>query len=380
MDLDAIHGSYRARYEQYVYARPARKMAGCTEALESAAACLSPDAPEECCSLEVMERSFKELSGEATRSECTPAQLMQINDLWRLIKMIYNGATRQEALAARHPENIQCNAVAQAYGQVLRYLNPNSTELVECSLDDLESASRTFGANVGSFSQAQNQVIDQLHKLIQDVQDGDSVKTAIKNVWDARDNEARSRLFNARVNFVGMYPSGGAEAFGHALEFLSPDSPDERCPLEAMESAFRVLDSELVRLECSEAHEEVISDLWRLIKMLYGGATRQEALAARSPGGIPDSAVAQAFKRALRYLNPGSSESANCSLGDLESAYASMDSNGFRVKFSNAQKQVVCQLLKVIQSAKDGDSVQAAIRQAWSARDTAARAKLETSL
>ena len=57
-----------------------------------------------------------------------------------------------------------------------------------------------------------------------------------------------------------------------------------------------------------------------------------------------------------------------------------MDSNGFRVKFSNAQKQVVCQLLNVIQSAKDGDSVQAAIRQAWSARDTAARAKLETSL
>merc|ERR1740117_2523603 len=353
MDLDAIHGSYRARYEQYVYARPARKMAGCTEALESAAACLSPDAPEECCSLEGMERSFKELSAEATRSKCTPAQLMQINDLWRLIKMIYNGATRQEALAARHPENIQCNAVAQAYGQVLRYLNPNSTELEECSLDDLESASRTFGASVGSFSQAQNQVIDQLHKIIQDVQDGDSVQTAIKNVWDARDNEARSRLFNARVNFVGMYPSGGADAFGHALEFLSPDSPDERCPLEAMESAFRVLDS---------------------------GATRQEALAARSPGGIPDSAVAQAFKKALRYLNPGSSESANCSLGDLESTYASMDSNGFRVKFSNAQKQVVCQLLKIIQGAKDGDSVQAAIRQAWSARDTAARAKLETSL
>jgi len=57
-----------------------------------------------------------------------------------------------------------------------------------------------------------------------------------------------------------------------------------------------------------------------------------------------------------------------------------MDSNGFRVKFSNAQKQVVYQLLKVIQGAKHADSVQAAIRQAWSARDTAARAKLETFL
>jgi hypothetical protein len=355
-----------------------------TEALERAAACLSPDAPEEVCSVEVMEKSFKELSEEAVQSKCTPAQLMQTTDLWRLIKMIDNGATRHEALAARHPENIKCDAMAQAYGQVLSYLNPYSSKSLECSLDELELASRTLTSSDVYFTQAQNQVIDQLQRVIQDVQDGDSVQTAIKKVWESRDNQARARLLNARHNFCGMYPSGGAYEFERALEFLSAEFPDERCSLGAMESAFRVLDSELVRLECTDAHQEVIDDLWRLIKMIYSGATRQEALAARRPEEILDSDIwqkgrhiVQAYKKTLRYINPASFESANCSLGDLESACAALEAYGFRVKFSNAQKQVVYQLQKIIKLAKDGDSVQAAIRQAWSARDTAARVKLE---
>jgi len=99
-------------------------------------------------------------------------------------------------------------------------------------------------------------------------------------------NVARSTILEARSNFMGMYDitaSGRANAWAQASAFLSPDTPEDCCSLDAMESTFKLLDSELVRLECNDHQGNVIDDLWRLIKMTYNGATRQEALAALIP-------------------------------------------------------------------------------------------------
>jgi hypothetical protein len=348
-------------------------------ALEKAAQCLSSESSEAGCSLEVMESTFKMLSSETVRAECSPSQQVQIDDLWRLIKMMYNGSTRQEALAARDPNCIQCEGVAKAYGQVLRYLNPSSSDVGQCSLADLEAAYGTLGAAQpqSNFSQPQNQVIDQLLKAIQCVKDGHSVKLSVKKVWEDRDNAARSRLLHARDDFIGAYPSGGADAFAQALDFLSPNIPDECCPLVALEEAFRVLDSELVRCECSEAHQNVIDDLWRLIKMKYNGASRQEALAARKPDEIQDMSAAEVYGKVLHYLNPNSAECASCSLADLELAYGILSTKSLRSVFSVAQNQVIDQLEKAIQSAKGGNSIQVAIEKAWSTRDNAARQRFK---
>merc|ERR1712160_127920 len=113
----------------------------------------------------------------------------------------------------------------------------------------------------------------------------------IQQAWNARDGAAKRRLLSASVDFVGMYPSGGAAAFAEALACLSPETPDARCSLAIMEAAFKELDSELVRLECSLAQQDVIDDLWRLIKMLHNGATRQEAIAAKRPEETSDVAA-----------------------------------------------------------------------------------------
>jgi hypothetical protein len=346
-------------------------------ALHRVQECLSPETPEEVCSLEVMEAAYKELC--SGKEKLSPAQKSDINDLWRLIKMIYNGATRLEALAARNPGNIQNGEAAEAYAKALSCLNPTSSEAVKCSLKDLEVASRTLEA-VGArteFSQAQNQVVDQLRKVIQNAKNGDSVHAAIKKVWEERDNAARSQLLQASANFTGMYPSGASGEFAQALEFLSIETPEDRCSLGAMEEVFRTLDSELVRLECSEAQQNVIDDLWRLIKMIYNGSTRQEALEARLPGQIQDNSVAQAYGKVLQHLNPGSVESAKCTLEDLESAYKILDGHAVKENFSHAQNQVIAQLQKAIQGAKGGDTVQVAIRNAWADRENAARARFQ---
>ena len=62
---------------------------------------------------------------------------------------------------------------------------------------------------------------------------------------------------------------------------LSLESDEQYCSIEVMEDAFRALDDEMVRGECSPAHEAQIDELWRIIKLCYGGATRREAILAR---------------------------------------------------------------------------------------------------
>jgi hypothetical protein len=301
------------------------------------------------------------------------------DDLWRLIKMIYNGATRLEALAARNPENIQNEVAAEAYAKVLRYLKPESSEAIKCSLKDLETDFRSLHTEEVriDFNQAQNQVVDQLQKAIQTAKNGDCVHAAIEKVWQDRDNAARSRLLQASANFIGMYPSGAAHEFEQALDFLSLQTPEDRCTLEAMEATFRALDSELVRQECSEPQQDVIDDLWRLIKMIYNGSTRKEALEARLPGQIQDSSAATAYSKVLQYLNPSSIESAKYTLEDLESSYRILDSGGIQDNYSHAQNQVIVQLQKAIQGAKAGETVQASIRKAWEDRERTARTRLQ---
>jgi len=346
--------------------------------MERAQECLLPSSSDECCSLEVMESSFKELSQETFRAKCSQLEQQQIDDLWRLIKMVYNGATRQEALAARNPECIPDGHVAQVYAKMLRFLKPSSPESQEVSLQEMESAHRVLNAKEvqTELSQAQNQVVDQLRKAIQYVKEGDNVQASIQKVWDQRDAAAHFRLLHASKDFTGMYPSGGADAFARALECLSGDSSDEQCSLEVMEKAFQELDSELVRNECSQAQQNVVDDLWRLIKMMYNGATRQEALAARCPQECPGDAVSKAYNKVLQYLNPCSAQSAVCSLGDLESAYEVLGAASVREKFSCAQNQVVDQLQKAIKGTQGTESVQASISKAWKERNDTARSRL----
>lgn len=181
------------------------------------------------------------------------------------------------------------------------------------------------------------------------------------------------RLRPARAAFTGVFPSGGADAFETALACLSPDESDEdRCTIKVMEDAFRVLDSEMVRAECTPEHNEKIDELWRVIKMMYGGATRQEALAARSPSKIrvPQS---DEYAKALQFLNPQTRD-ADCSLADLESTLRVLEI--MAGECNRGQIQVIEQLRKAIAKVKAGDSIPSAIQTTWGDRDLAARARL----
>lgn len=363
-------------------------------AMQRVRECLSMETSDEHCSLEVMESVYKEITSDP--SKMTSAQKSEISDLWRLMKMIYNGATRMEALAALAPLKpewqplqpiIPNEEAAAAYTKALGCLNPASPEAAKISLGELESAYRSLESADSrsldstevrtAFSQAQNQVVDQLRKVIETAKNAETVHAAIKKVWEDRDNAAHSRLLQASSNFIGMYPAGAADAFSQALDFLSPQTPEDRCTLQAMEAVFTTLDSELIRLECSEVQENVIDDLWRLIKMIYNGSTRKEALEARLAGQIQDTSAAEAYGKSLLYLNPGSVEFTKCSLEDLEQSYQILQSYGKQQNFSHAQSQVITQLQKAVQGAKGGETVQAAIREAWAERENIARNKIE---
>jgi len=147
-----------------------------------------------------MESTFKSLDSDLLRLECTDAQQNVIDDLWRLIKMMYNGATRQEALAARHPDKIEDSLASRLYRKVLQCMNPNSSQCSECTLDELEEAHNAlagYGADQLELSSAQIQVIGQLRKAIQGSKGGDPVQVAIKKAWKERDDAARQRLCEA---------------------------------------------------------------------------------------------------------------------------------------------------------------------------------------
>ena len=72
----------------------------------------------------------------------------------------------------------------------------------------------------------------------------------------------------------------------------------------------------MIRNECSPDAEQVIDELWRVIKLMYGGSTRQEALAARMAPkkntGVSSGAqvvlTSKVYALVLKYLNPESEE------------------------------------------------------------------------
>ena len=55
-----------------------------------------------------------------------------------------------------------------------------------------------------------------------------------------------------------------------------------------------------VRSECDAEQEAKIDELWKIIKMMYGGASRKEAIIARRKLPVPDTAVADAYSLCLR--------------------------------------------------------------------------------
>ena len=71
--------------------------------------------------------------------------------------------------------------------------------------------------------------------------------------------------------FSGNYPSLAPGDFDTAIQILSPGSPKEFSQA-TMEETFRVLDSELVRNSLTTEQQQVVDELWRVIKMIMNGS------------------------------------------------------------------------------------------------------------
>eukprot|EP00629_Pelagomonadales_sp_RCC1024_P009320 CAMPEP_0119265140 /NCGR_PEP_ID=MMETSP1329-20130426/4041_1 /TAXON_ID=114041 /ORGANISM="Genus nov. species nov., Strain RCC1024" /LENGTH=209 /DNA_ID=CAMNT_0007264951 /DNA_START=151 /DNA_END=776 /DNA_ORIENTATION=- len=179
----------------------------------------------------------------------------------------------------------------------------------------------------------------------------------------------------AVAEYVGAYPSGAADAFDACLQCLSLDADDEQCTISYLEDTFKAVDAESVRRECDSAMENQIDELWRVIKLMYGGATRREAIAARR--GLPaarDGSVDAAYRLCLRFLNPATSEAAGASREALERALELLDCEGDEcLALNEGQLQVLDQLRKVVARLADGMEAQAAVQATWDAREAEAR-------
>ena len=115
-----------------------------------------------------------------------------------------------------------------------------------------------------------------------------------------RATRLQAAAVEAKADWNGAYPSGAAEEFDEALQCLSLDSDDESCSIAYLEDVFRKVDTEKVRSECDAEQEAKIDELWKIIKMMYGGASRKEAIIARRKLPVPDTAVADAYSLCLR--------------------------------------------------------------------------------
>jgi hypothetical protein len=194
--------------------------------------------------------------------------------------------------------------------------------------------------------------------------------------------QPRARAAPLRADFWGAFPSGAANAYDKALMCLSLESDEQYCSIEVMEDAFRALDDEMVRGECSPAHEAQIDELWRIIKLCYGGATRREAILARrdilaAAGASDAAATSRAYRVVLRFLDPRTSSAAGCSEEALEQALAALDCEGEEcLALNEGELQVLEQLRKVVGRVRSGYGVQRAVEATWGERETAARSRL----
>ena len=181
----------------------------------------------------------------------------------------------------------------------------------------------------------------------------------------------------AKAEWNGQFPSGAAEEFDAALQCLSLDSDDESCSIAYLEDVFRKVDTEKVRSECDADQEAKIDELWKIIKMMYGGASRKEAIIARRKLPVPDTAVADAYSLCLRWLNPATSKQAGCSKEALDRALELLDCEGDEcLALNEGQLQVLDQLHKCVDRIDAGESVEAAVQNTWDAREAVARKRL----
>ena len=179
------------------------------------------------------------------------------------------------------------------------------------------------------------------------------------------------------TDWNGAFPSGAAEEFDEALQCLSLDSDDESYSIAYLEDIFRKVVTEKVRSECDADQEAKIDELWKIIKMMYGGASRKEAIIARRKLPVPDTAIADAYSLCLRWLNPATSKEAGCSKEALDRALELLDCEGDEcLALNEGQLQVLDQLHKCVDRIDAGESVEAAVQDTWDAREAVARKRL----
>ena len=139
----------------------------------------------------------KKPSFSQVRSECDADQEAKIDELWKIIKMMYGGASRKEAIVARRKLPVPDTGVADAYSLCLRFLNPATSKAAGCSKEALDRALELLdceGDECLALNEGQLQVLDQLHKCVDRIDAGESVEAAVQNTWDAREAVARKRL------------------------------------------------------------------------------------------------------------------------------------------------------------------------------------------
>ena len=201
--------------------------------------------------------------------------------------------------------------------------------------------------------------------------------TPLATPRNIRARRLQAAAVEAKADWNGAYPSGAAEEFDEALQCLSLDSDDESCSIAYLEDVFRKVDTEKVRSECDADQEAKIDELWKIIKMMYGGASRKEAIVARRKLPVPDTAVADAYSLCLRFLNPATSKAAGCSKEALDRALELLDCEGDEcLALNEGQLQVLDQLHKCVDRIAAGESVEAAVQNTWDAREAVARKRL----
>jgi len=204
-------------------------------------------------------------------------------------------------------------------------------------------------------------------------------------IVEKRNTPRHNVVVKAAKDFMGQFPQGGEDAFANALEYLSPIYNEEDA-LEEMVETYRILDSEMVRSECSREAQEVVDELWRIIKLMYNGSSLGEAKEARNATQLQlnergdSSVVNEIYKSILEYLNPRSSASSQVTIRELKRALSVLDSaETSRIRRTNAQSQVVSQLVKVIETYENDStqvSVEDVIKNIWKERENAARGSL----
>ena len=201
--------------------------------------------------------------------------------------------------------------------------------------------------------------------------------TPLATPRNIRATRLKAAAVEAKAEWNGAFPSGAAEEFDEALQCLSLDSDDESCSIAYLEDVFRKVDTEKVRSECDADQEAKIDELWKIIKMMYGGASRKEAIIARRKLPVPDTAVADAYSLCLRFLNPATSKAAGCSKEALDRALELLDCEGDEcLALNEGQLQVLDQLHKCVDRIDAGESVEAAVQNTWDAREAVARKRL----